>query len=175
MFQRKTFRECTNELSFHSREFRDAYFDTTMDKQKRDAKFKSTSENGLEILDKLALAIRRGDDYGNIQVPDHLFIGKVLSKLTFEEAKQNRDLYHGSGPNSLLKFENLNLRGILNKIAHYNPFQSSYYLTPNLHELVLVGESRSPRADGYWIAILDIDKLNAAINELPDISLESKG
>lgn len=172
MWRRRTFHECTVELRGMSERFRAVYANEFGWNQRRvDAYLSKVSQEALELLRMLALAIRNEQDYGLATDPA-LNMGSLKP-----DAEPNEGLtlleycrcMRRPPSTDLQGFGTLGLREALNKVAHADPNQSGFYADSYYHYLILSGTWRSRE----WVAIFSVPSLCDAIEALPDESLEN--
>lgn len=167
MWQRRTFHDCANELASISERFRLAYTDTLpphMVKMKNGI-LEECSKNGVDVLKVLALSIRSEQDYG-ILPNNRLVVGAQKEPVTDGNIYACKKYYCGQYKEycETKNYEPMYLRVALNKIAHANPIESSFYADEQVHDLILIGTYR----DRKWIALLSLLDLIKVVKELPD-------
>jgi hypothetical protein len=166
MFLRRTFHECANELSSISERFRGAYLEMFPHLAKnKDSILQETSQKGIEVLKILALSIRSEQDYG-IQPHTSMVVGALKEPVTGENISEYKTYYCGQYREycETKNFNSMNLRTALNKIAHANPVDSTFYASEETHDLILIGSNR----ERQWIAILSLLDLINVLKKLPD-------
>jgi len=123
---------------------------------------RDSSIRGVEVLRILALSIRSDQDYG-LTGDSVSYVGALLSDVAesglADWIKNYRPPY-----SSIPGFAPLTLRQALNKIAHANPGKSGFFADATTHDLILAGEDRRK----WWIAVISLIDLCAAVNALPD-------
>ena len=169
MLKRRTFYEGADELITISKRFRSAYTNKdSLDEQRRNQELNYTSIRGIEILRTLALSIRTEQDYGEIPKPTEP-VGVINSKAS--ESDIESALKHYCPPfNTQIGFTDLTLRDALNKIAHINPGQTSFYADESTHDIILTGLNQ--KRTHTWIAIISLIELCRVIKSIPDYKYE---
>ncbi len=163
MWTRRTFHECAYELREISGSFRAAYVNKFgVPESRRSQILQGTSERGVEVLRILALSIRSEQDF-HLTPNVNETVGAINSNVASGQVpslfKDYRPPYYGTPG-----FDPLHLREALNKIAHANPMQASFFASESVHDLLLSG-TRSGRA---WVAIISLIDLCAVIESMPD-------
>jgi hypothetical protein len=168
LWKRRTLHECAEELEVLSQDFRDAYINKPkLDQQIQEKILQESSERGIEILRVLALSIRSEQDVGGIPLICTT-VGALKRSANTSEVLATLNSYRPpySGRTG---FELLALREALNKIAHANPYTTSFFADDAVHELILSGNHGS----NTWIAIVSIADLCRAVKSLPDQNVQS--
>ncbi len=168
MLARRSFHECAIELESESLIFKTILLDSGLEDPKKNNILRSASQNGIELLNILALSIRRGLDYGDTQIDKYKFVGGFLEIIKMEDADAFKKDYQGPY-NNHIDLTPIHLRQALNKIAHFDQSKSTYYVDDNCHELILMGTQRNEN----WLAVISIKLMCAAIKDLPDIVISS--
>jgi hypothetical protein len=172
MWKRKTFHECANELASVSERFRLAHTNTLPShlKKHRSSILEECSKDGVDILKILALSIRSEQDY-DILPKQKSMVGAFKEPVTDGCIYVCKSYFRGQYEKycKTKNFLPLNLRTALNKIAHVNPDESSFYATEHAHGLILVGSNR----DKKWVALIDLLALITVVKELPDEGMRS--
>ena len=158
MYTRRSFHECANELQQESTEFKFTYLSESIPPHEKQNILMRTSKSGVEILSILALSIRRGMDYGEIENDKSGVVGGIKLNIELSNAEIFKSNYLGPYTNNT-DLRVLNLRNALNKIAHFNAARSSFYV-----DKILIGDLN----DKYWVAVINIDKFCQSIRNLPD-------
>ncbi|MGK7961432.1 hypothetical protein [Crocosphaera sp.] len=171
MWQRETFHDCANELECVSRSFRDAYTNNLdTDQQNKNKILMESSTKGIEILRILSLAIRSEQDYDEAfrNNTSSMSVGFLKNSVTDNDLNNILDNYQ---PSYCKRddFKPLNLREALNKIAHVNPYKTSFFADNSVHDLILTGNKNHQN----WIAVISIVNLCNVIKSLPDRTVKS--
>ncbi len=168
MWTRRTLHDCADELEQVSRNFRKAYLDQNPSSQReRDLKLRTTSNDGVELLRILALAVRSDQDSGLLPTSTNV-IGTLKSPTSDVEIEHLLNVYrppYATLPDTVP----LQLREGLNKVAHVNGAKTGFFADATVHDLLLSGENRGVP----WFAVLSIPDLCAAIKIMPDQTVSS--
>ena len=167
MWERKNFRDCADELEQVSEIFRDAYLKRdTLQPYEREEAMKMASVNGRDLMDILALTIRRELDDKTFELPNPKPIvgiiksDKSVSKIEQEQIIENyqRPIEGSNG------YVSLDLRTALDKIAHARRNLTGFDVSENSHDVILCGV----RYEVPWIAVISIPDFCNAVRKLPD-------
>ena len=166
MWQRKTFHQCSSELSAISDDFRAAHTNRLgWDDAKRNRIMQDASIRGVQVLQILALSIRNDQDYGLTSKGTDP-VGALC--VNADEANAGQFVRQYRPPYSQLNgFAPMTLRHALNKIAHADPRGSGFFADVATHDLVLTGKERESR----WIAVISLIDLCNVISSLPDANV----
>lgn len=174
MWERKNFRDCADELEQVSQIFRDAYLKRdTLEPNEREEAMKKASVNGRNLLDILALNIRRELDDTTFELPDPKpIVGFIKSDKSVSGLEQEQIIKDYQRPiQGSNGYDFLDLRTALDKIAHARRNQAGFHADENSHEVILCGV----RGKVPWIAVISILELCKAVRLLPqDIPIERK-
>lgn len=131
------------------------------------------SKRGTDLLNTLVLNIRNEMDFGRLQVKNvELPTAGVLMKRLdsrFSAAKFKRE-YSGVFAELLAldSFQAMNIREVLNKLAHFDKSLSDFLVSDQTHQLLLLGKKGSEN----WFCVVDIGVLVTALLALPDQNIQ---
>jgi hypothetical protein len=162
MWLRNSFENCGKELAQLSEQFRELYLMCESDREpEHDDALIEVSVKGRDLLDILALTIRRELDDRNIKL--NVVVGCIKEKSSEDEQVTLLENYQPSKSTS--GFKNLTLRGACNKIAHTRIQRAGFFADENTHHQLLCGNYNG----NHWIAVVDIIAFSQILQSLPQI------
>ncbi len=171
MWQRKNFSDCADELEQVSEIFREGHLEKdNLRPHEREEAMRDASVKGRDLLDILALTIRRELDDKTFDLPNPKpIVGFIKSGKSVLVSEQDQILKNYHRPNlGSNGFIALHLRTALNKIAHARRNQTGFYVEEKVHDVILCGKewNRKEKKVILWIAVISIIDLCEAVRNL---------